>query len=80
MTSPQEINRHLQEVCEELNSKYAIYPIAYERWYGFDELVDGEHKVFLASPTDQGVKMVQCLCLSDLHPVLYTPHSRRNGD
>jgi hypothetical protein len=52
---PAEVNAAFAKTCEELTSKYAQYPMQYERWYGSSELIDGM-KVFIMAKKDLGFK------------------------
>mmetsp|Transcript_9927 Transcript_9927/g.11885 ORF Transcript_9927/g.11885 Transcript_9927/m.11885 type:complete len:142 (+) Transcript_9927:76-501(+) len=51
----EEVNAAFAAICPELTSKYAIYPIDFEKWLELDDVIDGE-KVFQKSDNDMGLK------------------------
>lgn len=60
--SADKINAQLQQIVPELKSKYAIYPIAMDRWYNFDEKSPDGKPIFISSEKDTGLKMDYVYC------------------
>ena len=54
-------NKAFAMTCPDLTSKYAQYPIKFERWLSFDEMFEGK-KAFLPSEQDEGFKEDYVYC------------------